>query len=736
LSSAAATALGVLTGFIVRDVLGTIARGLSNVASEAVSAASDFQLLAIRFRGLAARELLNQRAAETFTETIGAQVRMTDEQIANFIALRGKLDQVRSRMESLSDAHLLAGDTLAYMNRQQDYLTQRLQAQIPGFADLTAVQQAAALGTLEMADVQGLAAQRSKEMLAWIRQIAVTTPFTVQDLSNTLSFANAMGISLDKSKELTLAIGNFTAGMGLSGEQMQRIIFNFGQMNSLGKIQGRDLRDLTTAMVPVNDILAVMAKKYGVTTERMREMAATGQVGVEEFFDAFIGMANTDFPGAMENMSRTAQGVMGNIKDFIQAGLGADVLGPVFNRLTEGLATALQNFMSPANQRKMQLVGTLLGQTFDRLMPVIGEFASAIGEVFRGLGFGGASFSDFIRGVKRLADFLINAVQAGTRFATWLGDVLPPALARVGEFVAPLVVGFQDFFAAIGENAPNFQAGFDQIISFLETSILPSLQVIFQNIGTFMSGLAAFWRENGDSIVVIATAVFGALAATLTGFVTILSGVLATIGNLLAGDFAGAFEPLGLAISTFFSSALSLAGTDIEGFVGAWTGVWENLGLIVTTTLQRAKEGALIIVNGFAAVGTAMIDAVVRAIQSGGAKLSGAIKAVVDAAIAAVKKLLGIASPSTVFAGFGERINEGLAKGIQASVKLPEQAMALAVRHTIEPASRQRMVPAAAAAAAGGSTDNSRTIHLGQVNNNDGMDAAGFDLMMRDWLGA
>jgi len=135
-------------------------------------------------------------------------------------------------------------------------------------------------------------------------------------------------------------------------------------------------------------------------------------------------------------------------------------------------------------------------------------------------------------------------------------------------------------------------------------------------------------------------------------------------------------------------------------------------------------------------VGRQIVDGLAAGVRAAKDKLTGALKEIVDAAIAAIKKLLGIASPSTVFAGFGERINEGLAKGIQASVKLPEQAMALAVRHTIEPASRQRMVPAAAAAAASGATDNSKTIHLGQVTNNDGTDAAAFDLMMRDWLGA
>ena len=181
----------------------------------------------------------------------------------------------------------------------------------------------------------------------------------------------------------------------------------------------------------------------------------------------------------------------------------------------------------------------------------------------------------------------------------------------------------------------------------------------------------------------------------------------------------------------------------VEG-IAAIPGLAEALGTAVKTSLGEAwltwhdLVDPIItnIVAGAKDLGKQIVDGLVAGLNAAKDKVTTALKAIVDAAILAVKKLLGIASPSAVFAGFGEQVNAGLAKGIQASEKLPEQAMALAVRHTIEPASRQRMVPAAAAAAAAGATDNSRTINLGQVNNNDGTDSAAFDLMIRDWLGA
>ena len=101
------------------------------------------------------------------------------------------------------------------------------------------------------------AAQRpAANMVQWMQRLAVTTPFTRQDISETMAFSMAMGFTAKQSKELTLAIGEFVSGMGLSTEVMERIVLQFGQMQAGGKLFGTELRDLARgAFVPVNQIL-------------------------------------------------------------------------------------------------------------------------------------------------------------------------------------------------------------------------------------------------------------------------------------------------------------------------------------------------------------------------------------------------------------------------------------------------------------------------------------------------
>lgn len=175
----------------------------------------------------------------------------------------------------------------------------------------------------------------AKDLFNWVRQIAVTTPFTVETLSNAFSLAKAYNLDTETAKKLVLATGNFVAGMGLEDTVISRVIENMGQMIQQGKITGTELRDLARgAYVPTTEVLTLMAQKAGVTTEAMRDMAKAGKASVADFIDAFIIVANRDFPQAMERMAATFPGLISNVTDFVQAVLGFSVLGPAVDSLT------------------------------------------------------------------------------------------------------------------------------------------------------------------------------------------------------------------------------------------------------------------------------------------------------------------------------------------------------------------------------------------------------------------
>ncbi len=95
------------------------------------------------------------------------------------------------------------------------------------------------------------------------------------------------------------------------------------------------------------------------------------------------------------------------------------------------------------------------------------------------------------------------------------------------------------------------------------------------------------------------------------------------------------------------------------------------IAAIVWLVVELVKAGAAIIdfFRGLdlGAMGKAMIDGLVNGIKAGGTAVFNAIKGVVTGAIDAGKKLLGIASPSAVFAEIGMNTGAGMAEGVDAS---------------------------------------------------------------------
>lgn len=365
-------------GQLFADVIRTITQRLKDLSQQIIQAASDFQVLEIRFQAIAARSI---------SEEIGVSI----------------------------------------------------------------------------ADAYKVAAPAAKDLLNWVRQIAVTTPFTAQSLADTVALANALGMSVDMAKAFTLAAGNLTAAMGLSSETMERIIYNTGQMLEQGKMTGREFRDLAVNLVPVYDILDRIAKKYNVTTEAARDMAMTGQIPVTEFIQEFINYVNESFPGAMEKLSQTFVNVQNNLKDFIQLILGVEVIGPTFNDITAEMAKSLQSLMQPENVKKFHEVGQyiyegylIIKRAFNELIPVLGEFSQLLLKAF-GIKIEGTALSNvekiiaaitfaIQRGLKSVKDFLSKN---GNAIADWVVNFIPKMRAWGANLITSFANGMASAVKAI-----------------------------------------------------------------------------------------------------------------------------------------------------------------------------------------------------------------------------------------------------------------------------------------------
>jgi hypothetical protein len=146
-----------------------------------------------------------------------------------------------------------------------------------------------------------------------------------------------------------------------------------------------------------------MAAKTDMTTNEFKDFAMEGGVAVEEFLQKFIQIAEDDFPGALEKMAKTWEGVTQRMKSFVQVYLGLELLGPVTAKVT----AALDQLLTKAAESEQLAYavnqwGQALAAAFDIVYPAVQKVVIALADVisaFLGLGESVASIRPPIRGL-------------------------------------------------------------------------------------------------------------------------------------------------------------------------------------------------------------------------------------------------------------------------------------------------------------------------------------------------
>lgn len=207
-----------------------------------------------------------------------------------------------------------------------------------------------------MGDALKMSSKDTQEMLKWLRELAVLSPFSEGDLRRSLQMAMGFRFTSQESKRLVEALTDFGAATGKTNHEFERIILALGQIRAAGKLTGQELRQLTEAGLPVRDVLA---KAFGVTTGELQKMISDGLVPAGKAIEAITQSLEKDFGGAAERSADTLTGLTNSLKDLVSINL-REFSGPLAD-LVKGelqqLVTLLQNPAIVQNVRD-------LGQAF------------------------------------------------------------------------------------------------------------------------------------------------------------------------------------------------------------------------------------------------------------------------------------------------------------------------------------------------------------------------------------
>jgi tape measure domain-containing protein len=160
---------------------------------------------------------------------------------------------------------------------------------------------------------------KADKMMEEIVDFAMTTPFEMVDVASNVKMLLAMGVAAEDSLATLKSLGDVAAGLSVP---LNRIAMNYGQVLTLGKLEGREVRDFAMMGVPLMDELA---KNLGKARSEIDKMVTDGAIKFKDVAEAFKTMTGEGgrFNNLMARQMSSVTGQISNLKDRIHHMLNA-----------------------------------------------------------------------------------------------------------------------------------------------------------------------------------------------------------------------------------------------------------------------------------------------------------------------------------------------------------------------------------------------------------------------------
>lgn len=199
------------------------------------------------------------------------------------------------------------------------------------------LQQAAALEQVEVGLTTMLgSAGAARDMLGELTDFARDTPFEMQGLAANARQLLGVGAAAEDVIPTLQVLGDASAALGLSQEQMDRVLRAVTQSMAKGKFQAEEMMQMAEAGIPIYDL---MARAVGKTVPEMQEMAKNGELLSGDVLPKLLAVMQEDYAGGMVAQSKTLNGVLSTFKDDINLGL-ADAVQSLLPLLKDLLPSA------------------------------------------------------------------------------------------------------------------------------------------------------------------------------------------------------------------------------------------------------------------------------------------------------------------------------------------------------------------------------------------------------------
>lgn len=239
--------------------------------------------------------------------------------------------------------------------------------------------------------------QNANTMFNQIKELALNSPFTFSELNRDVKQLAAYGVEYDQLYDTTKRLADMSSGLGVS---FDRIALAFGQVQARGWLDGKELRQIAYAGIPLLDKLSKFYSKQegrNISTSEIKTRISNREVSFDDVKSIFWQM--TDAGGQFYNMQQV---------------LSETLLGR-YNKFKDAWEIMLAEFASGD-----ALVGKFFKTAIDgatALVQSLHTLAMPIGAIFAGYAFkkmaAGNTASSFLSNKANLASDIQNKVLQG-----------------------------------------------------------------------------------------------------------------------------------------------------------------------------------------------------------------------------------------------------------------------------------------------------------------------------------
>jgi len=484
-----------------------------------------------------------------------------------------------------------------------------------------------------------------------------------------------LNATLEAGERLTAEFGG---GQLTAAERMAQ--FKAQVQNTKDQIGLALLPALNAVLEPIQNIASVAGPRLIEWAQRFGEILGEN---IPRVIGIVTDLLSGDFTDAIWDVATVISSVFGrdaavSFLKFVDATKSA-IESVVKGFTEEGLFIAIENLLDALGIELPPKFWDTLNAIMtakDNIIAWLGTVVAWVQEnwpIFKDTIIGAAqAVSDwFVANWPMIQAVILTVLEVIKIVAAWIGEKLPVAFAAVAAVwlgvLKPALEGLVSFVK------DNLTVTLIALGSIIVIALVPAIIAAATAIG-------------------VAIAAFLAIAIPIAGLVAALIA-LGLLWQTYGEQVQTTVEQLGVIIEVVFAPILETATTQWEAIKTAISTAWDA---IVTIATMRVADVLAAVVTGlvnvisairgkieaFKTVGAALMEGLKAGIIS---KVQGIIDKVKDAvqrAIDAAKGLLGIDSPSKVFASIGQNMMEGMAIGISANQAMPVMATLGAVGAT------------------------------------------------------